>query len=143
MPYLSFTSILLLIASFCSGPGGVPFVLTGELFEQSYRPAAFMVAGTVNWLSNFAVGLLFPFIQEALQTFAFLLFVVVCAAGAVYLLVVLPETKNKTFVEISQSFSKINGVTDQVQEREMQDVLEHTDGNGPQRGGDVEMESCF
>ena len=44
-------------------PGGIPFVLTGELFEQSYRPAAFMIAGLVNWLSNFAVGLLFPFIQ--------------------------------------------------------------------------------
>ncbi|TKS70931.1 Solute carrier family 2, facilitated glucose transporter member 9 [Collichthys lucidus] len=42
---------------------GIPFILTGELFEQSYRPAAFMIAGTVNWLSNFAVGLLFPFIQ--------------------------------------------------------------------------------
>ncbi|KAL6475885.1 hypothetical protein MHYP_G00143840 [Metynnis hypsauchen] len=63
MPYLSFISILAVIASFCSGPGGIPFVLTGELFEQSYRPAAFMVAGVVNWLSNFAVGLLFPFIQ--------------------------------------------------------------------------------
>jgi len=43
--------------------GGIPFVLTGELFQQSQRPAAFMVGGTVNWLSNFAVGLLFPFIQ--------------------------------------------------------------------------------
>ncbi|XP_043087247.1 solute carrier family 2, facilitated glucose transporter member 9 [Puntigrus tetrazona] len=139
MPYLSFISILLLIASFCSGPGGVPFVLTGELFEQSYRPAAFMIAGTVNWLSNFAVGLLFPFIQEALQTFAFLLFVVVCVAGAVYLLVVLPETKNKTFVEISRSFSKINGVPEQSEEREMKDAL----GTNGLRCGDVEMESCF
>lgn len=43
--------------------GGIPFVLTGEFFQQSQRPAAFMIAGTVNWLSNFAVGLLFPFIQ--------------------------------------------------------------------------------
>lgn len=142
MPYLSFTSILLLIASFCSGPGGVPFVLTGELFEQSYRPAAFMVAGTVNWLSNFAVGLLFPFIQEALQSFAFLLFVVVCAAGAVYLLVVLPETKNKTFMEISQSFSKINGVPEPSEEREMKDALDTAAANG-HRNSDVEIESCF
>lgn len=46
--------------------GGIPFILTGELFEQSYRPAAFMIAGIVNWLSNFAVGLLFPFIQVSL-----------------------------------------------------------------------------
>lgn len=142
MPYLSFTSILLLIASFCSGPGGVPFVLTGELFEQSYRPAAFMIAGTVNWLSNFAVGLLFPFIQEALQTFAFLLFVVVCVAGAVYLLLVLPETKNKTFMEISQSFSKINGIPDQTQEREMKDALDTAATNGLQCA-EVEMESSF
>ncbi|XP_073778493.1 solute carrier family 2, facilitated glucose transporter member 9 isoform X1 [Danio rerio] len=142
MPYLSFTSILLLIASFCSGPGGVPFVLTGELFEQKYRPAAFMIAGIVNWLSNFAVGLLFPFIQEALQTFAFLLFVVVCAAGAVYLLIVLPETKNKTFVEISRSFGKINGVQEQTLEREMKNVLDCETANGL-KGGGVEAESSF
>ncbi|XP_036446121.1 solute carrier family 2, facilitated glucose transporter member 9 [Colossoma macropomum] len=122
MPYLSFISILAVIASFCSGPGGIPFVLTGELFEQSYRPAAFMVAGVVNWLSNFAVGLLFPFIQNALQTYAFMVFVVVCVLGAIYLLIVLPETKNKTFVEISQSFSKINKIS-QMPDKEMEDVL--------------------
>lgn len=43
--------------------GGIPFILTGEFFQQAQRPAAFLVAGTVNWLSNCAVGLLFPFIQ--------------------------------------------------------------------------------
>lgn len=46
--------------------GGIPFILTGEFFQQSQRPAAFIIAGTVNWLSNFAVGLLFPFIQVRL-----------------------------------------------------------------------------
>ncbi|XP_055017012.1 solute carrier family 2, facilitated glucose transporter member 9 [Boleophthalmus pectinirostris] len=66
MPYLSYVCILAVIASFCSGPGGIPFILTGELFEQSFRPAAFMIAGIVNWLSNFTVGLLFPFIQVGL-----------------------------------------------------------------------------
>ncbi|XP_049323720.1 solute carrier family 2, facilitated glucose transporter member 9 [Astyanax mexicanus] len=134
MPYLSFVSILAVIASFCSGPGGIPFVLTGELFEQSYRPAAFMVAGVVNWLSNFAVGLLFPFIQEALQTFAFMVFVVVCVLGAVYLLLVLPETKNKTFVEISRSFAKINKVQ-QSSDREMEDVLAVKPGHASETNG--------
>ena len=43
--------------------GGIPFILTGEFFQQSQRPAAYTMAGTVNWLSNFAVGLFFPFIQ--------------------------------------------------------------------------------
>lgn len=88
-------------------------------------------------------------LQEALQTFAFLLFVVVCVAGAVYLLLVLPETKNKTFMEISQSFAKMNGVSDQT-DTEMQDALErsrrlqtdtHT-ANGIKHT-DTEMESSF
>uniref|UniRef100_A0A8C5NTP1 Solute carrier family 2, facilitated glucose transporter member 5 n=1 Tax=Junco hyemalis TaxID=40217 RepID=A0A8C5NTP1_JUNHY len=103
LPYLSIFCILAIIASFCIGPGGIPFVLTGELFQQSQRPAAFMIAGTVNWLCNFAVGLLFPFIQVlSLPTYCFLVFAGVCFAGAAYLFFVLPETKNKTFHEISQ-----------------------------------------
>ncbi|XP_019516716.1 PREDICTED: solute carrier family 2, facilitated glucose transporter member 9 isoform X2 [Hipposideros armiger] len=108
IPYLSIVCILAIIASFCSGPGGIPFILTGEFFQQSQRPAAFIVAGTVNWLSNFAVGLLFPFIQKSLGTYCFLVFAAVCFAGAVYLYFVLPETKNKTHAEISQAFAKRN-----------------------------------
>ncbi|CAB1422814.1 unnamed protein product, partial [Pleuronectes platessa] len=120
MPYLSYICILAVIASFCSGPGGIPFILTGELFEQSYRPAAFMIAGTVNWLANFTVGLLFPFIQETLQSFTFLVFVVVCTLGSIYLYVVLPETKNKTFMDISQSFAKINKIPASSPSHEME-----------------------
>ncbi|KAJ7999676.1 hypothetical protein DPEC_G00196880 [Dallia pectoralis] len=121
MPYLSFICILAVIASFCSGPGGIPFVLTGELFEQTYRPAAFVIAGVVNWLANFAVGLVFPFMQESLQTNAFLVFMVVCVLGAAYLFFILPETKNRTFVDISHSFAKINKVP--LPDKEMKNVL--------------------
>uniref|UniRef100_A0A8C2U6R5 Solute carrier family 2 member 9 n=1 Tax=Coturnix japonica TaxID=93934 RepID=A0A8C2U6R5_COTJA len=116
LPYLSIFCILAIIASFCIGPGGIPFVLTGEFFQQSQRPAAFMVAGTVNWLSNFAVGLLFPFIQSGLQTYCFLVFAAICFAGATYLFFVLPETKNKTLNEISLAFAKRNKVSLEMQE---------------------------
>ncbi|KAK1346058.1 hypothetical protein QTO34_008527 [Cnephaeus nilssonii] len=108
IPYLSIVCILAIIASFCSGPGGIPFVLTGEFFQQSQRPAAFIVAGTVNWLSNFVVGLVFPFIQKSLGTYCFLVFAGICSAGALYLYFVLPETKNRTHAEISQAFAKMN-----------------------------------
>ncbi|XP_068799487.1 solute carrier family 2, facilitated glucose transporter member 9 isoform X6 [Struthio camelus] len=116
LPYLSIFCILAIIASFCIGPGGIPFVLTGEFFQQSQRPAAFMIAGTVNWLSNFAVGLLFPFIQSGLQTYCFLVFAAICSAGAIYLFFVLPETKNKTLNEISLAFAKRNKVSLEMQE---------------------------
>ncbi|KAL1790426.1 solute carrier family 2, facilitated glucose transporter member 9 isoform X1 [Sigmodon hispidus] len=108
VPYLSIVCILATIASFCSGPGGIPFILTGEFFQQSERSAAFIIAGTVNWISNFAVGLLFPFIQKSLDSYCFLVFASVCIAGAVYFYFVLPETKNRTHAEISQAFAKRN-----------------------------------
>ncbi|XP_064419939.1 solute carrier family 2, facilitated glucose transporter member 9 [Latimeria chalumnae] len=122
MPYLSIVFILAVIASFCIGPGGIPFIITGELFEQTSRPAAFMVAGSVSWISNFSVGLLFPFIQQALGNFCFLVFAGVCLAGATYLYIVLPETKNKTFVEISQSFAKINKLPPMTTEQKMENL---------------------
>ncbi|XP_062964584.1 solute carrier family 2, facilitated glucose transporter member 9 [Cynocephalus volans] len=106
IPYLSIVCILAIIASFCSGPGGVPFILTAEVFQQSQKPAAFIIAGTINWLSNFAVGLLFPFIQKSLDTYCFLVFAAICITGAMYFYFILPETKNRTYAEISQAFTK-------------------------------------
>lgn len=61
--------------------------------------------------------------QEALGSLAFLVFVVVCALGTIYLYVVLPETKNKTFMDISQSFSKINKIAVPSASHEMEMVV--------------------
>ncbi|XP_060546785.1 solute carrier family 2, facilitated glucose transporter member 9 [Pantherophis guttatus] len=104
--YLSIVCILAIIVSFCIGPGGIPFILTAEFFPQTQRPAAFMIAGITNWLCNFIVGLLFPFIQEGLQTYCFLVFAAICLIGATFLFCVLPETKKKTLAEINQAFAK-------------------------------------
>lgn len=60
------TSLGLLTRALALVAGGIPFILTSEFFQQAQRPAAFTVVGTVNWLSNFAIGLLFPFIQVRL-----------------------------------------------------------------------------
>lgn len=49
--------------SLLSHAGPIPYVVTAEMFRQSARPAAFMVAGSVHWLSNFTVGLVFPFLE--------------------------------------------------------------------------------
>lgn len=42
--------------------GGVTNILNTELFTQTARPAAYVIAGSVNWLSFFFIGLVFPFI---------------------------------------------------------------------------------
>ncbi|XP_072243084.1 solute carrier family 2, facilitated glucose transporter member 11-like [Leuresthes tenuis] len=103
-PYLTVACVFAFVLSFGLGPGGVTNILTTELFTQTTRPAAFMIAGSVNWLSFFFIGLVFPFIVIGLQHYCFLVFFVVCSSVSVYILLVLPETKNKSFVEIQNEF---------------------------------------
>uniref|UniRef100_A0A8C6Y4C2 Major facilitator superfamily (MFS) profile domain-containing protein n=1 Tax=Naja naja TaxID=35670 RepID=A0A8C6Y4C2_NAJNA len=45
---------------------GVPFLMTAELFKQSHRPSAYIVGGSLNWLSNFTVGFVFPFFKDSI-----------------------------------------------------------------------------
>uniref|UniRef100_A0AAY4EYJ6 Solute carrier family 2, facilitated glucose transporter member 5 n=1 Tax=Denticeps clupeoides TaxID=299321 RepID=A0AAY4EYJ6_9TELE len=105
MHYVGVACVVGIIAGFCIGPAGVPFLMTGELFTQSHRPAAFIVGGSLNWLSNFTVGFVFPFLQMSAGAFCYLVFFSVCVAVAAYVYFIIPETKNKTFVEITQMFS--------------------------------------
>ncbi|XP_076001719.1 solute carrier family 2 member 15b [Genypterus blacodes] len=98
-----------IIAGFCIGPAGVPFLLTAELFKQSHRPAAYTVAGCLNWLSNCTIGFVFPFLERATGPYCYLIFSAICLAVALYVIFVIPETRNKTFLEISQMFAAING----------------------------------
>uniref|UniRef100_A0A8C0G867 Major facilitator superfamily (MFS) profile domain-containing protein n=1 Tax=Chelonoidis abingdonii TaxID=106734 RepID=A0A8C0G867_CHEAB len=105
MRYLSVACVVGIIAGFCMGPAGVPFLMTAELFKQSHRPAAYIVGGSLNWLSNFTVGFVFPFLQMSAGAFCYLVFCGVCVLVALYVYLIIPETKNKTFVEISQIFA--------------------------------------
>ncbi|NWI19476.1 GTR9 protein, partial [Crypturellus soui] len=105
MRYVAAGCVVGIIAGFCLGPAGVPFLMTAELFTQSHRPAAYIVGGSLNWLSNFTVGFVFPFLQVSAGPFCYLFFCGVCLLVALYIYVIVPETKNRTFMEISQTFA--------------------------------------
>ncbi|NWI06779.1 GTR9 protein, partial [Tichodroma muraria] len=105
MRYVSVACVVGIIAGFCMGPAGVPFLMTAELFMQSHRPAAYIVGGSLNWLCNFTIGFIFPFLQMSAGAFCYLLFCGVCLLVALYVYLVIPETKNKTFMEISHIFA--------------------------------------
>ncbi|KAM4615380.1 solute carrier family 2 member 15a [Polymixia lowei] len=135
MRYVSVGCVVGIIAGFCIGPAGVPFLVTAELFKQSHRPAAYTVGGALNWMSNFAVGFVFPFLQMSAGSYCYLVFSSVCLSVAVFVFFVIPETKNKTFVEISRMFAKKEaipetqglGQVDQLKLRKMNGygTLEH------------------
>ncbi|XP_048417586.1 solute carrier family 2, facilitated glucose transporter member 1a [Stegostoma tigrinum] len=108
MPYLSIACIIIYVMGHAIGPSPIPYVITTEMFRQSSRPAAFMVAGSVHWLSNFTVGLIFPFLEKGLGEYSFIIFGGICLATFFFIFIIIPETKNKTFLEISQMFAKKN-----------------------------------
>lgn len=108
MPYVSMMSIFAFILSFGLGPGGITNTLTAEIFVQSSRPAACMIGGTVSWVSFFTIGMLFPFIVKGLKQYCFVVFLLECSLVAAFIFLVIPETKNKSFLEIKKEFHKLN-----------------------------------
>ncbi|XP_069820197.1 solute carrier family 2, facilitated glucose transporter member 11-like isoform X2 [Dendropsophus ebraccatus] len=108
VPYFSMAAVLTFILSFGLGPGGVTNTLTAELFTQSARTGAYMIGGSVNWMSFFVIGMVFPFIVNGLNQYCFLFFFVTCVLIAGFIYLVVPETKNKSFLDIKQDFHKLN-----------------------------------
>uniref|UniRef100_A0A8B9P6K1 Major facilitator superfamily (MFS) profile domain-containing protein n=1 Tax=Apteryx owenii TaxID=8824 RepID=A0A8B9P6K1_APTOW len=92
MRYVAVACVVGIIAGFCAGPAGVPFLMTAELFTQSHRPAAYVVPA------------------PRAGAFCYLFFCSVCLLEALYVYLVVPETKNKTFVEISRIFTTCRSV---------------------------------
>ncbi|CAL1609370.1 unnamed protein product [Knipowitschia caucasica] len=108
MPYLSMACIFTYILSFGMGPAGVTGVLPTEIFNQSARPAAYMIAGSMMWINLFIVGMLFPFLVSELKEYLFVPFAAVCLLSAVYIGMFLPETKGKSLSAITAEFHKLN-----------------------------------
>uniref|UniRef100_A0A6A7FSS2 Glucose transporter 1 n=1 Tax=Hirondellea gigas TaxID=1518452 RepID=A0A6A7FSS2_9CRUS len=106
MKIMSVISTLCFVIFFAIGPGSIPWMITAELFTQGTRPAAMSIAVFVNWLSNFLVGILYPKMQDVFQNYTFLPFTILLACFWIFTYYLVPETKNKTFEEISAIFHK-------------------------------------
>ncbi|TSK22724.1 Solute carrier family 2, facilitated glucose transporter member 9 [Bagarius yarrelli] len=144
MKYVSVGCVVGIIAGFCIGPAGVPFLITAELFKQSHRPAAYTVGGSLNWISNFTVGFIFPFLQMLAGSYCYLVFSGVCLVVAIYVFFIIPETKNKTFMEISQMFATKEAVVEsQVLGQPDQLKLKKMNGYGTLENGSLEFDSSF
>ncbi|KAM9370199.1 solute carrier family 2, facilitated glucose transporter member 5-like [Phaethornis superciliosus] len=121
MSYISIVCVIVYIIGHAIGASPIPSVLITEMFLQSSRPAAFMVGGSVHWLSNFTVGLLFLYMEAGLGPYSFLIFCAICLATIIYIFIVVPETKNKTFMEINRIMAKRNKVEIQEDKDELKD----------------------
>ena len=47
----------------CSSLGPIPFIVVGEIFRQEPRAAAMSLSLAFNWICNFILMLIFPFMK--------------------------------------------------------------------------------
>ncbi|XP_005437159.1 solute carrier family 2, facilitated glucose transporter member 5-like isoform X1 [Falco biarmicus] len=121
MSYLSIMCVIVYITGHAIGASPIPFLMITEMFLQSSRPAAFMVGGSVHWLCNFTVGLVFLYMEAGLGPYSFLIFCAICLATVVYIFFIVPETKNKTFMEINRIMARRNKVEIQEVKEDLKD----------------------
>ncbi|XP_055511213.1 solute carrier family 2, facilitated glucose transporter member 11-like isoform X2 [Leucoraja erinacea] len=108
MPFLSMACVFASILSFGIGPAGVTAVIPSEIFDQTARPAAYMINGSLFWINLILIGMTFPFIVEGLRSFCYVPFLSFSFFTAIFIGFFLPETKGKTFLEISRKFQSLN-----------------------------------
>ncbi|XP_039971462.1 solute carrier family 2, facilitated glucose transporter member 11-like [Xiphias gladius] len=108
IPYVNIALIFCVICIYGLGPSGVSMTLPADLFLQAWRPSAYVISGSISWLSMFLVGMLFGYIVDGLGQFCFLIFVAYCICSGAFMIYFVPETKGKTMVEIMEDFNKLN-----------------------------------
>ncbi|KAJ6660963.1 hypothetical protein lerEdw1_016983, partial [Lerista edwardsae] len=106
MSYISLISIFAFVSFFEIGPGPIPWFIVAELFSQGPRPAAVAVAGFSNWATNFMIGMFFPYVAALCGPYVFLIFAGLLVLFILFIYYKVPETKGKTFEEISAEFRR-------------------------------------
>ncbi|KAE8288931.1 Solute carrier family 2, facilitated glucose transporter member 3 [Larimichthys crocea] len=105
LSYLAIVAVFGFVASFEMGPGPIPWFIVAELFSQGPRPAAIAVSGFSNWSANFLVGLSFPKLEELTRPYTFIIFMVFLILFFIFTFLRVPETKGRTFDDITQGFA--------------------------------------
>lgn len=91
---LGFVGVVLYIASFAIALGPIPYVMMSEIYPLNVRGPGMAMASIANWGFNYIVVLLFPIALAGVglaATFGF--FAAICAAGLIFTLLKVPETK--------------------------------------------------
>ncbi|CAI9732905.1 glucose transporter type 1-like [Octopus vulgaris] len=106
MQVVSIVIVILFVGFFSIGPGSIPWLIVAELFSQGARSSAMSVCVMINWLSNFLNAFTFPYVEKGLKHLSFLPFTILLLLFWIFTYMFLPETKDKTFQQISEIFSQ-------------------------------------
>ena len=90
---------------FSIGFGPLPWAMNAELFPREAQGVLPSLAGAFNWTCAFVVTKFSSDVEEAIKLSGlFFLFGAICAAGAVFVIVLVPETKGKSPDDMKKYF---------------------------------------
>ncbi|KAL3978634.1 hypothetical protein ACER0C_019696 [Sarotherodon galilaeus] len=112
MSYVSIVAIFAFVAFFEIGPGPIPWFIVAELFSQGPRPSAIAVAGFSNWTANFIVGMGFQYVADACGPYVFVIFTVLLVIFFIFTYFKVPETKGRTFDDITAGFRQTSAMAE-------------------------------
>lgn len=99
--FLPVLSLVLFIVTYCWGLGPLPWAIIGELFPVEVKSIASPIATAFCWILSFLVTYFFPSISDSIgMHVGFFIFGACCVVAFFFSLLVLPETKGKSFEEI-------------------------------------------
>lgn len=105
--WLPLASLVGFTVAYCCGAGILPWALMVDLCPPHVKGIASALVTATNCGLGFLVALLFPRLLDGIKGYgAFWMFSGINVVGAVYMFLVLPETKDKTMEEIMNLFKK-------------------------------------
>ncbi|KAI9262923.1 general substrate transporter [Helicostylum pulchrum] len=103
---LLIVSVLGYVCSFAVGMGPIPWIIIAELTPVPASASVGAIATSLNWTMNFLVGQCFPVLFSKMQGYAFIIFCLFGFIYAAFVYIWLPETKGKSFEDITMELKK-------------------------------------
>ena len=104
--WLPLLSVSTYIIVFSLGFGPIPWMLMAEIFPSKIKSTACSMACLFNWICTFVVTKLFPVLKLKFGVgITFWCFTVCSGLGILFVLFCVPETKNKTLLEVQEMLS--------------------------------------
>lgn len=110
IPYVCLILMYMFVASFAFSWGPIGWIIPSEIYPLRIRAKAISITTASNWFFNFIIAQVVPTLLRQINWGVYLIFAGFHVIMALWVLFVLPETKNKSLEEIDQIFGQ-QGVT--------------------------------
>lgn len=107
--WCSLTFLMIYVASYSVGFGPVTWLVLSEIFPTSIKGRAVAASSVLNWGANILISATFLDVTNYISVgTTFVVYGVLCIFSVVFVLLVIPETKNKSLTQLVKEIEQIN-----------------------------------